>query len=255
MQRFLLTLFAVALFGCGTVKAQTRSANTPRTPGTPARSSTMMPTMSPTVAPGTIPTVGATGNSLGIIFLYTGSLGPIPGNSLGGIVVCPTTGTTSSTTASGSSTAMTSGGVASSSFSSVTPNPSVSLTPPVAPLPITSPFGMSTIAGICSQTTTTTDAASQASSTDTTLTSSLVGSAAPMLAPSSTVATPNFSDATTPSAATAPGLSPQIAVPVPTLSTTTCPGISAMTESSSLAMPNSNIGAAMMPGLSSPSGC
>src|SRR5258705_2804485 len=163
----------------------------------------MMPTMSPTVAPGTIPTVGATGNSLGIIFLYTGSLGPIPGNSLGGIVVCPMTGTTSSTTASGSSTAMTSGGVASSSFSSVTPNPSVSLTPPVAPLPITSPFGMSTIAGTCSATTTTIDAASQAS-TDTTLTSALVGSATPMLAPSSTVATPNFSDATTPSAATAP---------------------------------------------------
>ena len=105
MKRFLLTLFAVALLGCGTAVAQTRSANTPRTPGTAAPSSTKMPTMSPTVAPGTIPTVGATGNSLGTIFLYTGSLGPIPGNSLGGIVVCPMTGTTSSTTASVSSTA------------------------------------------------------------------------------------------------------------------------------------------------------
>src|SRR5882724_3931169 len=154
MQRFLLTMFAVALFGCGTVDAQTRSANTPRTPGTPARSSTMMPTMSPTVAPGTIPTVGATGNPLGTIFLYTGSLGPIPGNSLGGMVVCPTT---SSTTPSGNSTATTSGGVMSSSSSSVTPNPSVSLTPPVAPLPITSPFGMSTITGLCTPSTTTTD--------------------------------------------------------------------------------------------------
>src|SRR5258705_5523674 len=118
MPRFLLALFAVALFGCGTVEAQTRSPSTPRTPGTPARSPTMMPTTSPTVAPGTIPTVGATGNQLGTIFLYTGSLGPIPGNSLGGIVVCPVTGTTSSTTASGSSTVMTSGGGAASSFSS-----------------------------------------------------------------------------------------------------------------------------------------
>src|SRR5947209_721135 len=110
MQRILLTLFAVALFGCGTVEAQTRSANTPRTPGTPARSSTMMPTMSPTVAPGTIPTVGATGNSLGAIQLYTGSLGPNSGIPLGGITTCPAAAATSSVTASGSSAVMTSGG-------------------------------------------------------------------------------------------------------------------------------------------------
>src|SRR6266850_6930009 len=105
MQRFLLTVFAVALFGCGTVEAQTRSVNTPRTPGTPARSPTMMPTMSPTVAPGTIPTVGATGNSLGAIQLgaiqlYTGTLGPNSGIPLGGITICPAAAATSSATAS-----------------------------------------------------------------------------------------------------------------------------------------------------------
>ena len=251
MQRILLTLLVVALVGCGAVEAQTRSANTPRTQRTPPPPSTMMPSPSPSAAPGTLPTVGVTG-PLGTIFLYTGSLGPIPGNSLGTILVCPTIGNTSSVTAAASSPLGTTGSVMSSS--------SPSSAPSVAPLPITSPFGMSTIAGTCNPTTTTTDSASALSTVDSTLTSSLVSSAPPTLTPSSTVATPNFNDATTPSGATAPGLSPEIPVPAPTpaaptLSTTPCLGISTMTETSSLAMPNNNSSVATMPGLSSPSGC
>jgi len=108
MLRILLTLFAMVLFGCG-ADAQTRSGNMPRTPGTPARSSTMTPTTSPIVAPGAIPMVGATGNSLGTIFLYTGSLSPITNTSLGSIAVCPTTAVTSSATTPATSTVGTTG--------------------------------------------------------------------------------------------------------------------------------------------------
>jgi hypothetical protein len=61
------------------------------------------------------------------------------------------------------------------------------------------------------------------------------------------VATPDFSDATVPSEATAPGLSPLISVAPPVLSVTTCAGTS-MT-------PGGSLGAATTLGVPLPSGC
>src|SRR5258708_227291 len=90
LMKRLLTIFVVVLVGCGSAVAQVGSATTR---GAPAR-----PTTPPTAVPGTIPTIGAAGNLLGAVLLNPGTLGPIPGTSLGAITVCPTTGITISTT-------------------------------------------------------------------------------------------------------------------------------------------------------------
>src|SRR4051812_2532611 len=169
----LLTIFAMVLIGCGTAVAQAGSVNTRRAPATPMTSSTSMPMTSstanpitsPTAVPGTIPTIGATGNPLGAVLLNLGTLGPIPGTSLGAITVCPTTGITISTTTTATpivTTTPTTTVVASSSTTATpgltsssppaAPLPVTSSSPSVAPLPVMSTFGMETMSGFCNPT-------------------------------------------------------------------------------------------------------
>src|ERR1700692_1443216 len=128
MKRFLLTLLAVALLGCGTDEAQMRSPNPNRRPPSP----TLVPAPYPMAVPGTVTTGSATPNALGTIQLYLGVLSPFPGTSLGAITTCPTTGIIGSAPATAAGAASTSGDLMSSSSSSVSsssvgPYPSVSL--------------------------------------------------------------------------------------------------------------------------------
>jgi hypothetical protein len=263
MKRFLLVFLAMALLGCGTAEAQMTSPNPNR--GRRPPSPALMPAPSPMAVSGTAPSGSATQNGPGAIQLYLGVLTPFPGASLGAITICPTTGiigpasaaTASAAPMSGSlmsapvsgglTSSPASGGLMSSSSLSVGPQ---APQPLVQPLPITTPFGISTVFNICNPTATMTDPASDpaslASTADSMQTSSLVGS--PVTQLPSTVAAPDFSDATVPSGATAPGLSPLIPV-APPVSVTTCAG-----STSSLAMGNT-IGATTILGVPSPSGC
>src|SRR5215475_13195017 len=245
MERLLLTLLAVALLGCGTAEAQMTLPNPGRTAPMRPQAPTLMTTPSPMAVPGTATTGSVTpgplvtapspmavpgtvtagsvtSGGLGTVQLYLGILAPFPGASLGDILVCPTTiiGPTSPAAAN---VASVNAALMASPSASVGPfNPSVSAPPFVPSLPITLPFGTITTSSICNPTATMTDSASLPSTVD--QTSSLVGSPVPLSAPSSTVATPDFSDATVPSGATAPGMSPLISVPPPVLSLTTCAG-------------------------------
>src|SRR5262245_603518 len=284
MERLLLTLLAVALLGCGTAEAQMTLPNPGRTAPMRPQAPTLMTTPSPMAVPGTATTGSVTpgplvtapspmavpgtvtagsvtSGGLGTVQLYLGILAPFPGASLGDILVCPTTiiGPTSPAAAS---VAAANAALMASPSASVGPfNPSVSAPPFVPSLPITLPFGTITTSSICNPTATITDPGSLASTagstrslvgnsvaaslaSNSTLTSPLVGSPVPLLTPSSTVATPDFSDATVPSGATAPGMSPLISVPPPVLSLTTCAGTT-----------GSSIGGTTTLGIPSPSGC
>src|SRR4051794_34870529 len=90
MQRFFATTLAVVLLGT-TANAQVLSSPPPRarTPVGPATAGSITPPTGPAMmAPSPMPGAGATGLSafgLGSIFPTLGSLGPIPGTSLGAI--------------------------------------------------------------------------------------------------------------------------------------------------------------------------
>src|ERR1700730_12934113 len=261
MERLLLTVLAVALLGCGTAEAQMTSPNPSRTLPVRRPSPTLMTAPYQMAVPGTVTAGSATPGGLGTVQLYLGILAPFPGTSLGGIATCPAPGIMGPTSTAATSGATVSGGlVSSTSASAGASNASISSPPIVPPLPITNPFGTITTSSFCNPTATMTDPASFAgtvdptltSTTDPTLTSALVGSPVPLLTPSSTVATPDFSDATVPSGATAPGLSPLITVAPPVLSLSTCAGTSIGT--SNLAPTGNILGATTIVG-SSPSGC
>jgi len=180
-----------------------------------ARSSTMMPNVTDR-GPWNDSTVGATGNRWHH-FLYTGSLGPIPETHSAGWWSVHT----SSTTPSGTARRQRARGNVSSSSSLPPILPSAdSSRPHRCRSRLHSGCQRSPVRAQSNDNQTMPLPGQHGYDADQRPWSAALLDAGPFQHGSH----PNFSDATTPSAATAPGLSPLIAVPVSTLSTTTCPG-------------------------------
>src|SRR4051812_44433691 len=118
MIRFLLTLLAVALLGCGTAEAQMTSPNSSRTLSVRRPSSTLMTAPSLMPVPGTVTAGSATPGGLGTVQVYLGILAPFPGTSLGEITTCPATGIIGPTSITATSTATASGALASGALMS-----------------------------------------------------------------------------------------------------------------------------------------
>ena len=151
------------------------------------------PRNAPTIR-STIPAVGP-GNALGAIQLNLGALGPIPGNAMGTIMTCPTTGIAAASTTLDASNAVGATGTLSPQL------------PPGATPPAISSFGTSIMTGACNPTAAALDA-----------TEALGNSVASPIPGLATITGPAFSDATIPSAATeagGTGMSPEIVVPTP----------------------------------------
>lgn len=182
MRSLIFMATTMVLFGCSLACAQVRSTS-PR--NAPAMSSA-------------IPTVGAgPRNALGAIQLNLGALGPIPGSTVGTIMICPTTGIAA---------AMPSTTLDASNAVGVTGMLSPQL-PPGATPSATSSFGTSIMTGACNPTAAAQDATEASGDS--------VASPIPGLA---IITGPAYGDATLPSAATeagGTGLSPEIVVPTP----------------------------------------
>jgi len=189
---------AMMLFSGSSAFAQGPSTTTRNSPAMRTTSPAAMPMTSPAAVPGTIPTAGASPASpLGAIQLNLGSLGPIPGSTMGTIMTCPTT---EIAVAAPSATVDASNAVGTTGV--LSPQP-----PPGATPPAISSFGTSIMTGTCNPTASALDATEASGNS--------VASPIPGLA---TITGPLFSDATIPSAATeagGAGLSPEIIVPTP----------------------------------------
>lgn len=197
MRSVIFIATAMALFGCNSAFAQVGP--------TPPRSAALLNMTSPTgLGNGIpIPTVGANSrNALGTIQLNLGTLGPVPGSTIGTIMACPTTGIAAPTPSSM---------LDASNAVGVTGTLSPQL-PPGATSSAISSFGTSTTTAACDPAAAALEAAEAAGNS--------VASPIPGLA---NITGPAFSDATIPSAATeagAAGLSPEIVVPTPDSSAT-----------------------------------
>ena len=187
MRSLIFMATTMVLFGCSLACAQVRSMS-PR--NAPAMSST-------------IPTVGAgPRNALGAIQLNLGALGPIPGTTIGTIMICPTTGIAA---------AMPSTTLDASNAVGATGMLSPQLPPGATPSAI-STFGTSIMTAACNPAAATLDATEASGNS--------VASPIPGLA---IITGPAFSDATIPSTALeagGAGLSPEIVVPTPDSSAT-----------------------------------
>jgi hypothetical protein len=182
MRSLIFMATSIVFFGCSLACAQVRSTS-PR--NAPAMSST-------------IPTVGAgPRNVLGAIQLNLGALGPIPGSTIGTIMICPTTGIAA---------AMPSTTLDASNAVGATGMVSPQLPPGATPSAI-STFGTSIMTAACNPAAAILDATEASGNS--------LASPIPGLA---TITGPAFSDATISSAATeagGAGLSPEIVVPTP----------------------------------------
>ena len=180
MRSLVFMATTMVLFGCSLAFAQVRPTS---------------PRNAPTI-PGAIPAVGP-GNALGAIQLNLGALGPIPGSTVGTIMICPTTGIAA---ASPSTTLDASNAVGTTGM--LSPQP-----PPGATPPAISSFGTSALSGACNPAAALLDA-----------TEASGDSAASPIPGLATITGPAFSDATIPSAATeagGAGMSPEIVIPTP----------------------------------------